>query len=88
MIAIHYDYSISAEAEFTLWLDSVAPSMDGLPIVKPEKSLDERVAEKEKLIKRKIEARMRRERKKIQNRLDSQLDTETIECMIQRKLFQ
>ena len=88
MTLIHYDYSISAEDEFRSWLDSVAPSMDGTPIVMPEKSLDERVAEKEKRIKRKIEARMRRQRKKIQNRLDSQLDNESIECMIQQKLFQ
>jgi len=84
---IRFDYNITAEEEFTLWLDTVSVSMDGLPIEKPEKSLDERVAEKEKRIKRKIEARLRRQRKKAQSRLDSQLDMESIECLIQRKLF-
>jgi hypothetical protein len=73
---------------FREWLDSVSDDLTGTRIVLPEKSLDERIAEKEKRIKRKIEARMRRERAKTRKRLDSQLPTETIECMIQRQLFQ
>ena len=87
MTQIHYDYSVTPEVEFLRWLDTVSVSMDGLPIERPTKSLDERVADKEKRIKRKIEARLRRQRAKEQKRLDSQLSTKDIECLIQRKLY-
>lgn len=72
---------------FKEWLDSVSDDLSGTRIVPPEKSLDERIADKEKRIKRKIEARMRRERAKSKKRLDSQLALEDIECLIQRKLY-
>lgn len=81
-----FDYTITAEDEFRAWLDSVAPSLEGLPITKPELSLDERVALKEKLIKRKIESRMRYQRKKMQRLADSQLSMETLDCLIQKQL--
>jgi hypothetical protein len=71
---------------FREWLDSVSDDLTGTRIVLPEKSLDERIAEKEKRIKRKIEARMRRERAKTKRYKDRQLDTETIDQWLQKQL--
>jgi hypothetical protein len=80
--------SSPAATAFREWLDTVSDDLTGTRIVLPEKSLDERVADKEKRIKRKIEARMRRERAKGKKRLDSQLTPDDITCKIEARLFQ
>lgn len=60
--------------------------MDGLPIERPTKSLDERIAEKEKRIKRKIDAHMYRQRNKVRKLDDRKLESDTIDDLIKRKL--
>jgi hypothetical protein len=86
MITLRYDYTITAEAEFLRWLNTVSYDRDGTPIIRPTKTLDERIAEKELRIKRKIQARLRRERVKAQKLNDSKLSGETLDQWVQRRL--
>lgn len=81
-----FDHRLSAEDEFRNWLDTVSRDPTGMYREPLPKTLDERIADKEKRIKRKIANRLRYQKVKAAKLQASQLDRGTLDEWVQKRL--